>query len=516
VQLSLKLRRLRREGENKVRTFSDLTVEAGKVGVIISDMWDVHWCKGATERTAELAAPMEKLLQALRGMGAVIAHCPSRVASSFYDGTHARKNTLAHSNEMPEELPDVRLYLDRIVPIASLIDPHRRQCDCRPDKCAEIHPRPWKRQIETLTVFDRDLMCDDSVDGEDEFRILNAFRAMGITHVLIMGVHTNLCVIHRNFGIRRLLASGFTPILVRDMTDCMAPQEEKPYHDHFEALSEVIDYIEEYLCASVSSSQIMGGKDFRFSGDLRQSEVFGKSAPGAIPFDDKEKYDALRLALPDSMTFFTQEDGIAGISLGYGAICLPSYGKKTCGHTIPLRFGEYITGAGGSISAEGRFPSLYFSTSLGRRLESCPGKAAGKNFSFDIPKGFALSCLHGLRSAEGLLLGLGFRIRNVSLFRTASEDAARPPSNVLSLRDGAGNPFEAQWINGRFLIKRKGESLPNEGDWLPCLSPSGEPISVGMDGRYFFLRGNEAHLLESVLVLSDDGKPCSVSLFLDY
>ena len=517
-QLSFTLRRLNREGTRKIQTFSALTIDACRVGVIISDMWDVHWCKGASERTAALAEPMERLLQALRGSGAVIAHCPSRVASSFYANTSARKNTLAYPNDKPEEMPDIRRHLERIPPVASLIDPHRRQCDCRPDKCEDLHPRPWTRQIDTLSICDNDFMCDDSVGGEDEFRILNAFSALQITHVLIMGVHTNLCVIHRNFGVRRLLLSGFTPIFVRDMTDCMVPREEKPYHDHFTALSDVIDYIEEYLCASIGSSQITGREDFHFASDQRRSPVFGKPGPDAIPFDDREAYDSLCLALPDQITLDEETSRITGLSIGYGNARLPFHGKPAGKkHIFPLRFGEYIKGVSGRLSAEGTFSRLFFDTSLGRRLGRASCEALGEDFCFEIPKGFALSCLYGHAAEnDSVLSGLGFHTRNVSLFclRPVGRDAA--PSNVIPLCDNERKPFQAQWINGRFLVKSEGADLPLESDWLPCLSPSGELLSAGMDGRYFFLNGKEDQPLEEISVLSSDGVPCVLSLFLGY
>src|SRR6478752_5980261 len=50
-----------------------------KTAIIVVDMWDDHWCKGAAKRVAELAVPMNEMLKEARAKGAFIIHCPSSV-----------------------------------------------------------------------------------------------------------------------------------------------------------------------------------------------------------------------------------------------------------------------------------------------------------------------------------------------------------------------------------------------------------------------------------------------------
>src|SRR5689334_21317825 len=57
---------------------------------IICDMWDDHWCKGASRRVAELAGPMNRLIHEARRRGAFVLHAPSTCVN-FYKDTPARK-----------------------------------------------------------------------------------------------------------------------------------------------------------------------------------------------------------------------------------------------------------------------------------------------------------------------------------------------------------------------------------------------------------------------------------------
>ena len=44
-------------------------------------------------------------------------------------------------------------------------------------------------------------------------------RQRGITNVIVMGVHINMCVLGRPFGLRQMAKNGKNVVLVRDLTD---------------------------------------------------------------------------------------------------------------------------------------------------------------------------------------------------------------------------------------------------------------------------------------------------------
>ena len=81
--------------------------------------------------------------------------------------------------------------------------------------------------------------------------------------VTIMGVHTNMCVLGRPFGIRQMVYAGKNVILCRDLTDS--------YHRdpgrHFEGLREIVAHVEKHWCPTVTSASITGKTPFRFKDD---------------------------------------------------------------------------------------------------------------------------------------------------------------------------------------------------------------------------------------------------------
>ncbi|MDA7676778.1 isochorismatase family protein [bacterium] len=53
-------------------------------------------------------------------------------------------------------------------------------------------------------------------------------KQRGITNVIILGVHTNMCVLGRPFSIRQMVYQGQNVALVRDLTDTMYNPRSSP------------------------------------------------------------------------------------------------------------------------------------------------------------------------------------------------------------------------------------------------------------------------------------------------
>lgn len=237
----------------------DINWRPSETATIICDMWDHHWCRGAETRAVELAPRMNELVDALRAAGVRIIHAPSDTMA-FYADHPARLALLAlaqqNREKFSEPLPLVCNPLEGILPV----DDSDGGCDCQPH-CPEH--QPWTRQMASLTIDDEDWITD----SDDVFYALNA---CGIRNVLIMGVHTNMCILARPFAIRELVRRGLNVILVRDLTDSMYNPAMAPYVDHFIGTDLIIEHIEKYWCPTITSDQIIGGPVFRFRGDNRQ------------------------------------------------------------------------------------------------------------------------------------------------------------------------------------------------------------------------------------------------------
>ena len=79
--------RSRKDGQVKE---SKVDIDPRRTAIIICDMWDQHWCKGATERVGEMAPRMNEVIKAARAKGVFIIHSPSETMK-FYEGTPQRK-----------------------------------------------------------------------------------------------------------------------------------------------------------------------------------------------------------------------------------------------------------------------------------------------------------------------------------------------------------------------------------------------------------------------------------------
>ena len=72
-----------------------------------------------------------------------------------------------------------------------------------------------------------------------------------------MGVHVNMCILNRSFGIRQMTRWGVPCILVRDLTDAMYNPKSKPYVSHAAGTQLVIEYIEKYWAPTTTSGDLM-------------------------------------------------------------------------------------------------------------------------------------------------------------------------------------------------------------------------------------------------------------------
>ncbi len=234
--------------------------------LIVCDMWDDHWCKGAAKRVTELAVPMNRLIAAQRKLGVFVIHSPSTTVDFYKDTPQRKRAQAAPLAKAPVELstsprwgtawcwPD-----DKREP-ALPIDDSDMGCDCA-EKCTIREA--WTRQIATIDIAEPDAISDN---GQEVYNLL---RQHDIQHVMILGVHLNMCVLGRPFGIRQLTYLGQDVALVRDMTDTMYNHEKRPMVDHFAGTDLVINHVERFWCPTISSTDLVGGKPFRFQEDKR-------------------------------------------------------------------------------------------------------------------------------------------------------------------------------------------------------------------------------------------------------
>jgi nicotinamidase-related amidase len=240
--------------------------ETKKTVLIICDMWDDHWCKSAARRVGEMAGPMNDVIKQARARGVLIIHAPSSV-TKFYDGTAPRERARkAPFAKTPVPLataerwgtawcwPDAKR--EKELPI----DDSDMGCDCK-DKCTIREA--WTRQIATIEIAPEDAITDH---GQETWNLL---AERGIDHVILMGVHLNMCVLGRPFAIRQQVQLGKNVVLCRDLTDTMYNPDKAPKVSHFDGTDLVIEHVEKYWCPTITSRDLTGRAPFRFKDDKR-------------------------------------------------------------------------------------------------------------------------------------------------------------------------------------------------------------------------------------------------------
>jgi nicotinamidase-related amidase len=217
--------------------------DPSKTALVICDMWDHHWCASAEDRVAALAQKMEPVLQLARKRGVLIIHAPSETMA-FYSHNPARIKML----KLPAVEPPVPLALSE-PPLP--IDDSDGGCDGQTNKLAPNTPVWWTRENAALSIGSDDLISDNGLE------IYSALRSHRIETLLFVGVHTNMCILNRTFGIRQMTRWGVSCVLIRDLTDAMYNPARAPYVSHGQGTELVIEHIEKYWAPTLTSDDLV-------------------------------------------------------------------------------------------------------------------------------------------------------------------------------------------------------------------------------------------------------------------
>jgi nicotinamidase-related amidase len=263
-----------------------LTWDAERTALILCDVWDYHHCLNAVRRLEEFAPRLNELVKSARGRGVTIIHAPSDCMAA-YEAHPARAR--AASAPAAAKLPDkIKSWCSRIpaeekgvYPIDQSDggeddDPQEHADWARKLKSLGRNPNmPWKAQSPLIEIDGgKDFISDK---GDEIWNILEAHK---IDNVILAGVHVNMCVLGRPFGLRQMVKNKKNVVLVRDMTDAMYNPARWPFVDHFTGTDLVIGHIETHVCPTITSDQFLGGKSFRSKYDTRVEANKGLPSQG--------------------------------------------------------------------------------------------------------------------------------------------------------------------------------------------------------------------------------------------
>ena len=111
-------------------------------------------------------------------------------------------------------------------------------------------PYPWSREHPAIDIVGFDGISES---GQE---IYNFCKQEGIDKIVLMGVHTNICILNRGFGARQMTRLGFEVVLARDLTDAMYDPRTRPFVSHARGTELVIEHIERMWCPSILSEHL--------------------------------------------------------------------------------------------------------------------------------------------------------------------------------------------------------------------------------------------------------------------
>lgn len=287
--------------------------QASRTALIVCDMWDLHHCKNAVIREREMAPRLNEVLEKARGQGILIIHAPSSCMAA-YEGTPARRRAqeAPRAARVPAKIGEWCRQLPAeeraVYPLDQSDggeddDPEEHAAWARELEGRGLNPKaPWTRQIDLLRIDqERDVISDS---GEE---IWNVLEARGIQQVILTGVHTNMCVAGRPFGLRQMAKNGKRVVLMRDMTDTMYNPARWPFVSHTRGTELFVRHVEKRICPTITSDQFLGGAPFEFgpatAGPKRvQILLLGDSTteagiPKKLAPDEPQFEDMLRIRL---------------------------------------------------------------------------------------------------------------------------------------------------------------------------------------------------------------------------
>ncbi len=302
-----------------------------RTALIVCDMWDLHHCKNAVIREGEMAPRLNEVLEKARAEGVLIIHAPSSCMKA-YEGTPARER--ARSAPAAARLPDKIGEWCKQIPSEELAvypldqtdggeddDPAEHAAWAKELEAKDLNPRaPWTRQIDVLRIDQKkDAISDSGVE------IWNLLESRNIDSVILAGVHLNMCVSGRPFGLRQMAKNGKHVVLMRDMTDTMYNPSRWPFVSHVHGTELFVQHVEKRICPTITSDQFIGGRPFAFSsattgkkrlqiillGDSTTEASFPKKmAPDEPQFEDTLR---IRLALEaDLPACDVHNEGVSG------------------------------------------------------------------------------------------------------------------------------------------------------------------------------------------------------------
>ncbi|QDT93484.1 cysteine hydrolase family protein [Gimesia algae] len=247
-KLSVNLRKRGKEIDASP-TIEQTEWNASETAIIICDMWADHPCKLAAQRVDRMAPRMNQVISKARDQGVAIIHAPSGGIQLYEDTPFRQRIKEARPSKPPVPIqswcylnPEKESPLPVDDTVKRSTESTLRGCD---DPIADYKKNTDRHEHPAIKIVGYDVI---SANGQEIFNFLEQEQRKNI---VIMGVHTNMCVLGRPFGIRQLRYLDKNVVLCRDLTDALYDPRDRPYVSHARGTEMIIEHIERHWCPSI-------------------------------------------------------------------------------------------------------------------------------------------------------------------------------------------------------------------------------------------------------------------------
>ena len=240
---------LKRRADDGRAVVQPVAIDPARTAIVVIDMWDRHWCTTYTARVGNLIPRMNETLRAARKLGIQVVHAPSGTMD-FYEGHPQRAAMLA----IPSQPVPKTIAFQPPEPPGG-----KDCCECGPDRPCTPH-KAFTRQHPDLEIAPGDLIGDCNNARE----LLSLCGHRKITTLVYMGVASNLCVLHRQFGMISMRRHGLDVIFVADLVEAITANGYDPGRKVEDAnftpargSATVRRHLEQHVAPSIKSRQLI-------------------------------------------------------------------------------------------------------------------------------------------------------------------------------------------------------------------------------------------------------------------
>jgi nicotinamidase-related amidase len=179
-----------------------LEIDPSKTAIVVVDMWNFHWCMTAAERVSAMVPRMNAVLETSRKLGMQVIWNPSDVVTAYAGYPQYERAIAVEHRKTPDKRDDLSVKFTASV----------GACLCGSGlRCGSNYG--WDGMNPDLVISENDLFSSST----DEIYSLLSER--GITNIIYMGVHTNMCVFGKPGAMSKMYKAGFDCFLARDLND---------------------------------------------------------------------------------------------------------------------------------------------------------------------------------------------------------------------------------------------------------------------------------------------------------